>query len=288
MCMEEQKRTGILASVSLAQFILETGYGRSELARDSNNCFGMKAVLSGNSWPGSVWDGTSVCIKRTKESCGDGTFTEIVAEFRKYGSVEESIADHSAYLIAAKAGSFSDEFRYAGIRECRDYRKAAQIIQDGCYSGSGCYADALCELIRQWRLTFFDEKTDECRLYSDTGEKLMALYGREIRIDADPSVISVTIDGKKMESCGSTMLLMEGGLQPDIDFHDSPAGLIINPVAVVVRSRSGKPVCIFSGDAVNGEVCEGLPDTMKLTIDGRKLYLHRAEFQIMDRELLEP
>jgi flagellum-specific peptidoglycan hydrolase FlgJ len=46
------KKSGILASVSLAQFILESGYGKSELAQKANNCFGMKKSLSGNTWSG--------------------------------------------------------------------------------------------------------------------------------------------------------------------------------------------------------------------------------------------
>ncbi len=41
-------KSGILASVSLAQFILESGYGKSELAQNANNIFGMKCSLSGN------------------------------------------------------------------------------------------------------------------------------------------------------------------------------------------------------------------------------------------------
>lgn len=51
----DQKKSGILASVSLAQFILESGYGKSELAQNANNCFGMKKSLSGNTWSGSGW-----------------------------------------------------------------------------------------------------------------------------------------------------------------------------------------------------------------------------------------
>ena len=53
----DQKKNGILASVSLAQFILESGYGKSELAQNANNIFGMKCSLSGNTWSGSSWDG---------------------------------------------------------------------------------------------------------------------------------------------------------------------------------------------------------------------------------------
>ena len=40
--------------IKLAQFILESGYGKSELAQKVNNCFGMKKSLSGNTWGGST------------------------------------------------------------------------------------------------------------------------------------------------------------------------------------------------------------------------------------------
>lgn len=63
----DQKRGGILASISLAQFILESDYGKSELAVSANNMFGMKKSLSGNTWGGSVWDGVSVYMKQTSE-----------------------------------------------------------------------------------------------------------------------------------------------------------------------------------------------------------------------------
>ena len=56
----------------MAQFILESGYGKSELAQNANNCFGMKTSLSGNSWSGSSWDGKSVYTKKTQEQNADG------------------------------------------------------------------------------------------------------------------------------------------------------------------------------------------------------------------------
>lgn len=67
MFTADQKKTGILASVSMAQFILESGYGKSELAQNANNVFGMKCSLSGNTWSGSTWDGNSNYTKQIKE-----------------------------------------------------------------------------------------------------------------------------------------------------------------------------------------------------------------------------
>lgn len=48
LAAEDMKKTGILASITAAQAILESGYGSSELARNANNLFEMKANLSGN------------------------------------------------------------------------------------------------------------------------------------------------------------------------------------------------------------------------------------------------
>ena len=154
----DMKKSGILASVSLAQFILESGYGKSELAQNANNIFGMKCNLSGKTWSGSVWDGKSVYTKQTKEQNTDGNFVTITADFRKYPCIEDSIADHSAYLLGAKNGR---KLRYKGLKGCADYRKAAQIIKDGGYATSITYVSRLCEIIEQWNLTQYDIKGTE-------------------------------------------------------------------------------------------------------------------------------
>lgn len=148
-----QKQSGILASVSMAQFILESGYGKSELAQNANNCFGMKSSLSGNSWAGSAWDGHSVYTMQTGEQNTDGSYVTVTADFRKYGSIEDSIADHSAYLLGAMNGS---KKRYEGLAGCTDYKKAVQIIKDGGYATSLDYVQNLCQVIEQWNLTQFD------------------------------------------------------------------------------------------------------------------------------------
>ena len=148
-----QKTTGILACVSMAQFILESGYGKSELAQNANNCFGMKTSLSGNSWSGSSWDGKSVYPKKTQEQNDDGSMVTITADFRKYACVEDSIADHAAYLLGAMNGSRK---RYEGLAGCTDYKKAAQIIKDGGYATSHTYVQNLCSIIERWNLTQYN------------------------------------------------------------------------------------------------------------------------------------
>lgn len=148
----DQKSSGILASVSLAQFILESGYGKSELAQNANNCFGMKKSLSGNTWSGSTWDGSSVYTKKTQEY-ENSQYVTITADFRKYPSVEKSIADHSAYLLGAKNGS---KLRYDGLKGCMDYKKAVQLIKNGGYATSPSYVESICNIIERWKLTQYD------------------------------------------------------------------------------------------------------------------------------------
>ena len=161
----DQKKSGILASVSMAQFILESGYGKSELALGANNCFEMKKSLSGNTWSGSVWDGVSIYKKKTQEQKADGSYVTITAEFRKYPNVGDSIADHSAYLLGAKNG---EKFRYDGLKGCSDYKKAVQIIKEGGYATSLTYVEKLCSIIEKWKLTQYDvtgESLDMIKYY---------------------------------------------------------------------------------------------------------------------------
>lgn len=168
--------------------------------------------------------------------------------------------------------------------------------------------------------------TYECQFYSNDGEKFMTAEGTNIDINSNvvreltyfdgswgytknlSSVITITIDGSQMESCGSTVLFVEKGLTPDVDFKlkdiqskadgigDYPfVANIVNeyknafgkPVVVVIQSQLGDPICAYSGDEVYWEVCEDLPKTTKLMIDGKALYIHRANFEIIDSDLLQ-
>lgn len=149
----DYKKSGVLASVTIAQAILESGWGRTELAQNANNIFGMKKSLSGNTWGGSTWDGKSTYTIRTAEYSGSGKYY-IIAPFRKYPSVEKSIADHSAYLTHAKNGS---SLRYAGLKSTRSYSKQLQIIKNGGYATAGDYVSELSRIITMYNLTKWDK-----------------------------------------------------------------------------------------------------------------------------------
>lgn len=190
---KDQLQTGILASVSLAQFILESGWGKSKLTQNANNAFGMKKNLSGNTWPGSKWDGVKTIPMKTGEQTKDEKSYSIVADFRVYDCLQCSIGDHSAYLAGAKKGN---ALRYAGLKGCKNYKKAAQIIKSGGYATDTKYVQQLCKLIEQYNLTQYDvkdaKKTDTKKPAASTTTARKCPYQvkittKELRIRKSPS-----------------------------------------------------------------------------------------------------
>lgn len=123
------------------------------------------------------------------------------------------------------------------------------------------------------------------------------------------SVVTINIDGKQIQSCGDTVIFEESGLKPDAEFQlkdiESNAegnfseNTIISGIVndyknffgkgqvVVIQSQLGVPICAYSGDDVNWKVKNDLPKTTKLMIDGKALYIHRANFQIIDKDLID-
>lgn len=146
---------GLFPSVAAAQTILESGYCTTDLAVNANNVCGMKCNLSGNTWPGSTWDGKSKYRKRTAEQTKTGKEYFVEAEFRKYPCIEDSIADRCAYLLGAKNG---DKLRYDGIKECKNFTEQIQLIKNGGYATDVKYVDKITSIIRRFELNQNDVK----------------------------------------------------------------------------------------------------------------------------------
>lgn len=206
-----QKTSGILACVSLAQFIQESGYGKSELAQNANNCFGMKCSLSGNTWAGSTWDGSSKYTKATQEDDGNGNLYTVTAEFRKYPNVEASIADHSAYLLGAMNGS---KKRYDGIAGMTDYKAVVQLIKDGGYATDTKYVSRLCALIEKYNLTQYNAVNASAdvwyrvrKTWADSKSQLGAFHSlgnAKVCADANAEYSVYDETGKTLYTSGST------------------------------------------------------------------------------------
>lgn len=132
IAVEKMNTYGIPASITLAQGILESGTGNSELALRANNHFGIKC--------GSSWTGASVFHDDDAENeC-----------FRKYPSVEESYRDHSIFLRESK--------RYASLFELKrdDYEGWAKGLKAAGYATNPKYADILIDLINRYQLYQYD------------------------------------------------------------------------------------------------------------------------------------
>ena len=164
--------------------------------------------------------------------------------------------------------------------------------------------------------------------FDNTGIRTLRTHGKKIDIDNNiveektyssssdewyatktlSSVITITIDGKQLISCGDTCIFYDKRLTPEHEFYldkieSSSSGMLdstlisgmVNsiknkfgkPMVVVIKSQMGAPIYAFSGNKVYWEIEDDLPRFTKLMIDGKALYIHRANFQIVDKALLD-
>ena len=133
LAIEQMDKYKIPASITLAQGLLESGAGRSVLARKSNNHFGIKC----HGWPG----GKVYHDDDEKGEC-----------FRAYRKVEDSYEDHSQFL---KNGP-----RYAFLFKLKitDYKGWAKGLKKAGYATDRSYANRLITIIEDYELYKYDTK----------------------------------------------------------------------------------------------------------------------------------
>lgn len=134
IAVEEMKKYHIPASITLAQGLLESGAGKSELARKSNNHFGIKC--------GGSWEGRTVRYDDDRRNeC-----------FRAYRHPKESYEDHSKFL---RTGA-----RYAFLFRLKitDYKGWAKGLKKAGYATNPRYADMLIDIIELYDLDQYDKK----------------------------------------------------------------------------------------------------------------------------------
>lgn len=132
LAMKEMRRTGVPASITLAQGIIESDYGRSTLAREANNHFGIKCH--------NGWKGRKIYHDDDKRNeC-----------FRSYRQVTESYYDHSDFL---RQGS-----RYSFLFELQpdDYKGWARGLKSAGYATNPRYAQMLIDMISENDLHIYD------------------------------------------------------------------------------------------------------------------------------------
>ena len=137
IAVAEMQRTGVPASITLAQGIIESGSGLSTLAVDGNNHFGIKCH---NNWKG----GTMKRDDDAKDEC-----------FRTYDSPEQSFRDHSDFL------RYRDRYKFLFDLDRRDYKGWAFGLKQAGYATDPSYANKLIRCIEQYDLSRFDFLTNE-------------------------------------------------------------------------------------------------------------------------------
>lgn len=131
IAVEEMYRSGVPASITLAQGLLESGYGRSELAVKANNHFGIKC---------HDWKGPSMYFDDDRKGeC-----------FRKYEHAEASFMDHSDFL------RYRDRYKFLFELETSDYKGWAYGLKKAGYATDPQYPQKLIRLIEEYDLSRFD------------------------------------------------------------------------------------------------------------------------------------
>lgn len=138
--------SGVLPSLIIAQGILESASGTSDLAVNANNLFGIKA---GSAWTGLIYN------KQTTEHRLDGAIDYPYANFRKYPSYERCIID-LCYKYTHGTG-WEDHNRYGAILNQKDYKKATAAVYAAGYATDINYPAKLNKLIEQHELTKYDK-----------------------------------------------------------------------------------------------------------------------------------
>ena len=136
----DYERSGILPSVTLAQAILESGWGNHSIG---NNVFGIK---TGDNWTGKRIN------TLTSEQDADGSYHQQYDDFRDYDSVVDGVADHNDLLNTKN---------YAPVKEaCKngDPYEACRQLKKCRYATSHTYTEKLIALIDQYDLTQYDPK----------------------------------------------------------------------------------------------------------------------------------
>jgi LysM repeat protein len=137
LAVEEMYRSGVPASITLAQGLLESRYGLSDLAAKGNNHFGIKCH---NNWQG----GRMYHDDDAKGEC-----------FRKYDSPEQSYRDHSDFL------RYRDRYKFLFDYDVTDYKAWAHGLKKAGYATDPAYPSKLIRLIEEYELHEYDLKPDK-------------------------------------------------------------------------------------------------------------------------------
>ena len=139
---ELQKGYGILPSIILGQAILESDWGKSTLASEYNNLFGIKAF------------GHSKKVTLDTQEFYNEQWVTIQGDFRVYDSWEESMDDHTMLFVN---GVDWNPALYVNVLSATDYKTAAKALQEAGYATDPDYAEKIIRVIETYHLNQYDQ-----------------------------------------------------------------------------------------------------------------------------------
>lgn len=208
-----KQKYGILASLTISQAILESGWGNSELAQKANNLFGIKAF---SDWAG-IW------ISLPTVEWYNGRKQVMYSDFRAYNSLNESIEDHNKLL---------SNQRYRQVRESADYKQACRRVYECGYATDPVYAEKLINIIEENKLYEFDNITDfQEAAVTITNEKIRKFQHLcnvlNIKDSEGNWLDEDNILGWRTKSCIERMPLLKlGSSGPAVEFIQEIAGAL--------------------------------------------------------------
>ncbi|MBY8911151.1 glucosaminidase domain-containing protein [Bacillus sp. YC2] len=132
----------VLPSITLAQAILESDWGNSELAGKARNLFGVKGDYKGKH------------VTMNTDEFEKGKRKTIRAKFRKYSTFFESMDDHAKLFVN---GTSWNKKKYKPVLEAGDYKTAAAALQKSGYATDPDYAEKVKDVIETYNLNEFDK-----------------------------------------------------------------------------------------------------------------------------------
>ena len=226
LAMSEMQRTGVPASITLAQALVESDAGRSPLALQANNHFGIKCH--------SDWSGD----KFYKDD------DQVQECFRVYASADESYRAHSDFLRGRE--------RYKELFELEptDYRAWAKGLRAAGYATDAGYATKLINLIEDYQLYRFDTQVEvevpspmtlELPKAARTGKWMDARYAEGVTLSLDRPVREQNglpflraVEGDTWESIAAAHHLFPDEL---LRFNDLERGAVLEPGMTVYLHR---------------------------------------------------
>jgi len=185
IAMSEMKRTGVPAAITLAQAILESENGNSDLTRQSNNHFGIKCK--------SNWTGPTV---RHDDDASQECF-------RAYSNAAESFKDHSDFLKQGSRYSFLFQF------DPTDYKKWAYGLKQAGYATNPKYPEILIQNIEKYGLQQYtmlamnDAPTKNDIVYADNNRQQTVVTNVKYTIPNEAAPTPIHTRGEKVVINGS-------------------------------------------------------------------------------------